>query len=152
MAEKPEKMKRAEFVVVSESTWGVERGLDYALRAIGLNNFEGQHRIENHNIEVEWRCMDVNAPPKELQPPLVASQVPEGVPADLPDISRMDIEEAKGFVGVAKNLEELQLLEDYERSSERTSGGRKGVLNYIEKIREEIQKKAAATSEATPEG
>lgn len=131
-------MKRLELVVTAESPWAVERGINYAVQQIERNNTDGEYFIEKHNTNVKWRMVDVSVaiPEQEsiLPPP----------PAQVPDISTMDIEEARGSIGIAGGPEELDAMEDFEVRSERFPGGRKGVLKYIDQRRKDMAEQAAA--------
>jgi hypothetical protein len=138
-----DKIKRAEFIVTAESTRGIERAMAFALKHIDDNNFFGEHTIEKLNAHVKWSVVEV-AVPTEFETILDAPQEPAPPPEPVfPDISMMDIEDAKGVVGTAGTLADLSILEGIECGGTRTPGGRRGVLNYIDKRRTELRKAEA---------
>lgn len=143
-----EKVKQAEIQIIAESEWGIERACAFANAQIQGGIVEGEHTIGKHGIKVVWRVADVTIrvevpklpsviPPDQIEPPEI----------DYPDVSKMDIEDAKGMIGVSPNLEELDAFEWIERNSDRYPGGRKGVLKYIDDLRAEIGRRAEAEAE-----
>lgn len=150
-------MKRAEFVVEAESPLGVIRGVNLACVEIEKNNPMGKAALPRHGVTVQWRVVDVVKPTDVSTGSLLAPGKPPApvVAPNLPDISVMDIEEAKGIIGTAASREELEILEMVESSSKRFPGGRKGVLNFIGRRRAELEassEKKAAEAEAKASG
>lgn len=146
-----QKVKRAEFEVTAESERGLERGLNMAMRKIEEGNSVGEYIIEKHGIFVKWNVFDLTMPtqtPESIFAGGRPESEPQPEPVSLPDIAVMDIEEAKGVVGTAGTLEELATLMEIESKGDRTPGGRRGVLSYIEKRWKEIEKKLSDSKEA----
>lgn len=156
---------RGEFIVEAESAFGVQRGVNLALKHIENNVLNGEKTIENHGITVKWRLIPVVEIPPEQEQTIAADELPQprtlspqlepAVPAAIPDISVLDIEDAKGIIEVAATLEDCDELERIEKGNQRTVGGRQSVFGYIEKKRKELKraalaaaKKAAAKAEA----
>lgn len=129
-------MKRGEFVVEAESPWGVAQGISLALRNIERDVMAGKETLSKHGVTVQWRVVDFVKPTNLSDGSLVAPEAASVAP-NLPDISKMDIEEARGIVGTA-NPEELDVLEMVEKSSAKAAGGRRGVLGYIERRKAEL--------------
>lgn len=136
-----DKLKQAEFVVTAESTWGIGRGVDLALKKLDAGFPSGEESVPRHGINVKWQSFDIQQ--ASVTPATIAEGPQEVQPVKVPDIALMDIEEARGVVGTAGSMEELDALEVAEANSERTPGGRKGVLRYIEKVRKELLERAA---------
>lgn len=135
--------KRAEVVVKAESIGGIERAFRLAFIHIERGKSQGEDALPKHGIHVEWRVTDVvEATDVTLGSILIPENPLPSSASSLPDIAAMDIEEAKGIVGVAGNAEELEVLRGVEESSSRVPGGRKGVLDFIEKRREEFERAA----------
>ncbi len=134
-------MKRTELVVNSESPLGAARGATLAFAEIEKGHLEGKAALPKHGITVQWRVVDVVQATDVSKGSILTPSAPPVAP-NLPDISGMDIEEAKGIVGTA-SLEELEILEMVERSSARVPGGRKGVLVFIERRKTELMKATA---------
>jgi len=154
-------MKRAEFVVEAESSWGIERGVNLAIQRIEAGVLDGKAGIPRHGVSVEWRLINVVKATDIEEGGILGKEIPSpgsygvpggaaiGTPAqNTPDISTMDIEEAKGIVGTAGNDAELDIMEVSEKSGTRTPGGRKGVLVFIEKRRKEFADKAVKQAES----
>lgn len=157
-------MKRIEVVAEAESPWGLARALEVVAKKLEeTTDLSGTHEIPRQGISVAWRTLD-KVTPTDLSTGSLLSEVPEApeklpgdpggvfedsqksteAPSDpprnqLPDISAVDIEEAKAIVGVAGTLDELVDLEQIEIGSSRFPGGRKSVLQYIAKVRKDME-------------
>jgi len=150
-------MKRAEFVVEAESVGGVARGVNLAVAEIDKGHPTGKSGLPKHGVTVQWRVVDVVKPTDVSEGALIP---PESIPAppvasNLPDISTMDIEEARGIVATAGSDEELEILETVEQASARFPGGRKGVLEFIGHRKAELasaRKKKAKEAAAKASG
>lgn len=138
-------MKRTEIVVTAESFWGTERGVNLALRGIEKGIEVGENALEKHGVVVKWRAVDFVSAADPSIGSILVSEAPLNI-APMPDIGMVDIDEARSIAGTA-NLGELDALEDIEKSSSRTPGGREGVLKFIEERRAEL--KAAVESKKT---
>jgi hypothetical protein len=144
-----DKMKHAEFVVTAESPIGIERAVAWAMKQIMENHLFGEHTISKLKATVKWSIVDVTVP-TEVES--ILPKAPEPILPVFQDISMMDIEDAKGIVGTCGTTDELDALEKIEAAGERTPGGRKGVLTYIEKLRKEIIKRELAKEEPAEKG
>lgn len=165
-------MKHFEVVVEAESPFGIARGLETVIRKLeneGAN--DGTLELPRMGITAAWRTVEKvsasdleagsllgkapEAPEKDPKDPggvfvdtQKATEPPSAPPPlNLPDISMMDVEEARSTVGVAANLEELAAMEEAEIQSSRFPGGRKGVLQYIAKMRNDLKKTSGEPSE-----
>jgi hypothetical protein len=134
-------MKRAEFVVEAESPLGVIRGLGLASAQIEKDAMVGSSSLPKHGVSVRWRIVDV-VKATDVSKGSILTPEPGPVAPNLPDVSAMDIEEAKGIVATAGSNEELDILEMVEKSSARFPGGRKGVLVFINHRRVELSASA----------
>jgi hypothetical protein len=161
-------IKRAEFEVTAESTWGIERGLNLAIQNLNKGNDMGEASIPKHGVFVKWAVFDVNIaapvpdtilsgepkPGEEIVVPVVPPAAPVPAPPTV-DISVLDIEQAKGFIDTAGSMAEIEVLLDSEARSEKFPGGRKAILKYIEirgvqmaRAIEDRQKKAEKAAKA----
>lgn len=156
---------RAEFLVTAASEFTAKIGLELALKKIEQGNRVGEATIPRHGVVVKWRIIEVVIPTDTAAdalvpdvdltqpfadppvPPKEAEVPPQRV--ELPDISVMDIEEARGVIVVVSDLDDLAGLEALEMASKKYGGGRKGVLKTIAARRKELE--TAAAEKATGE-
>lgn len=155
---------RAEFVVNAVSEFTAKIGLELALKKIEQGDKTGTASIPRHGVTVQWRLVEVIQatdvstgsliPEDPAVQPFADSAEPSEPPsappppAKLPDITKMDIEEARGVIVVTSDLDDLAALEAIEADSDRHPGGRKGVLKTIKMRRVELEVAAQEKLEA----